>query len=90
MSLTGFESNNTSRAEQTDSLPYRLFGNLFLEDPSTHLTPEALYRLHTLKPLLRDLEKREETCKAFAFPEAVKKDRFATFCSAATPECESL
>jgi len=40
------------------ALSYRLYGDLFLEDPSLYLESQQLDRLRVLEPHFRDLEKR--------------------------------
>lgn len=47
------------------SRPYRLFGNLWLEDPSIYFSSQDLDQLFALRPFLEDLEESSESGKIF-------------------------
>ena len=47
--------------ENTYHQPYHFFGNLWLELPEDHLSPEELKRLKALEPLFRHLEGQQRS-----------------------------
>jgi hypothetical protein len=62
------QKQTNDAGEGSSSSKYRIFGNLWLDDPREHLSKQALDRLRDLEPHFRMLETRTRPCKSIQYP----------------------